>query len=288
MTGYCSKTERVDLAGAGTVSLSVEIKTLNTRFFEVLCKLPSNLGHLELPITSLLQEKFIRGRVYATLRLVEGKESLEAITPSWGLLEQYINAADQIKEKYKITGDLTISDCLRLPDIFASLQRPLSQEDEKKILECVAQAGDIVVQMREQEGQRLEKDFQNVFDVCAEKIEQIDQLFRVAMDEQKKKLSDVMSAEQTDSVVIEDLQAALNKMDIHEEITRFQSHLTSIDDFLKKDEMRKGKRLEFMLQELLRETNTMSAKCPSYAVNTMCIDIKVELEKAREQIQNIV
>jgi uncharacterized protein (TIGR00255 family) len=77
-------------------------------------------------------------------------------------------------------------------------------------------------------------------------------------------------------------------MDIHEEITRFASHIESVKPLLDQPVFEKGKRLDFILQELLRETNTMMAKCPSYGISSLCIDIKVELEKAREQVQNIL
>jgi uncharacterized protein (TIGR00255 family) len=77
-------------------------------------------------------------------------------------------------------------------------------------------------------------------------------------------------------------------MDIHEEIIRFASHIDSVKPLLDKAAFEKGKRLDFILQELLRETNTMMAKCPSYDISSSCIDIKVELEKAREQVQNIL
>ena len=83
-------------------------------------------------------------------------------------------------------------------------------------------------------------------------------------------------------------QLVLKKMDIHEEITRFKSHLDGVAVFLKASTIEKGKRLDFTLQELLRETNTMMAKSSAFPISTACIDIKVELEKAREQVQNIV
>ena len=80
----------------------------------------------------------------------------------------------------------------------------------------------------------------------------------------------------------------LDKMDIHEEVSRFTSHLDAIEALLAADQADKGRRFDFMLQELMRETNTMTAKCSSYAISAMAVDMKVELEKAREQAQNIV
>ena len=87
---------------------------------------------------------------------------------------------------------------------------------------------------------------------------------------------------------LQDLYAMVNKADIHEEITRFKSHLASVDTLLKSKEIDKGKRLDFILQELLRETNTVMSKCSDFDISSLGVDIKVELEKAREQVQNIV
>ena len=87
---------------------------------------------------------------------------------------------------------------------------------------------------------------------------------------------------------LEDLYAMLNKIDVSEEITRFHSHLKAVQELLAADKLEKGKRFDFTIQELLRETNTTAAKCSSFAISSKAVDIKVALEKAREQVQNIL
>ena len=103
-----------------------------------------------------------------------------------------------------------------------------------------------------------------------------------------EKIALVEKGDELAKLQLEDLYGVLNKIDVHEEITRFQSHLKSIDSLFANERREKGKRLDFILQELLRETNTTMAKCSNYDISSMCVDIKVELEKAREQVQNIV
>lgn len=291
MTGYCSLSEQLKLPDAGSVWVAVELKALNGRFFEVVCKLVSSLSHLELPITTMLQEKLIRGRIYFNLHVDESKGGLEEITPSWNIIDQYLTAAQDVKKKYQLAGELTLADVFTLPDTLTPHERDLTANDNKVILEFVERAAKQVMQARIDEGARLEKDFIKMFTVCEDKIHQIERAFTIVLEHQRKQVKDAMASNPNPdqpNPQIEELQVGLKKMDIHEEITRFKSHLASIRPFIAAAGIEKGKRLDFTMQELLRETNTMMAKCSGYEISTIGIDIKVELEKAREQIQNIV
>lgn len=292
MTGYCSLTEQVPLQSAGTVSMTIEIKTLNGRFFEVVSKLPSSLGGLELPMTAILQEKLIRGRVYLSIRFDDKQNSLDVITPSWPLIDQYVQVIQAIKDKYQLSGDLVVADLVNLPNVLVAQENALTEKDGQLILALVTKAADMVLSTRIAEGNRLEKDFTRIFDSCAEKIALVEKSFKQAMEhytELVKQALEKHTDPNTPNVLAEELQVTLKKIDIHEEITRFKSHLASISPILQSPQIEKGKRLDFILQELMRETNTTMAKCSAaYQVSATCIDIKVELEKAREQIQNIV
>lgn len=288
MTGFCSRTERIKLSVFGEIALTVEIKTLNARFFELLCKLPSGLSHLEFSVSSLLQDKLIRGRIYVTISLVEGASSLASITPSWQTVDQYVSSSREIQKKYGLSGELTISDMIHLPDVFSKKEQTLSSDDEKLILAIIDSIANDVVTMRLAEGKRLEKYFDQIFHSCQQKIEEVTHFFEHVMAHHKDSLSHAIAAVEQNSVHIEELQATINKIDIYEEVSRFKSHLQAMSGVLKGADVRKGKQLDFILQELLRETNTMVAKCPAYEVSSRCIDIKVEIEKGREQVQNLV
>jgi uncharacterized protein (TIGR00255 family) len=291
MTGFYSLTEQVKLPSIGNVAVSVEIKTLNSRFFEVVAKMPSCLSYLELPLTTMLQEKLIRGRVYLNIRFDNKQNGFEVVSPSWQAIEQYLSAVKAIKAKHPVSGELSIADLIRLPNVLVAQENPLWNEDAKLLTELVAKVADIVARMRTEEGNRLEKDFAKIFKSCADKIAIVQKEFDIIINKYKEELRQAMEenskSEQPDPH-IEELQITLRKTDIHEELTRFKSHLASVDPILNSASHEKGKRLDFILQELMRETNTMMAKCPAYQVGTVGIDIKVELEKAREQVQNIV
>lgn len=301
MTGYCSKNEQISLPDAGEVHLAIELKTLNGRFFEVINKLPSCLSHLELVFNTRLQEKLIRGRVYFNIRFVGGAGKLAQISPSWSIIDQYVQAAQGIQARHKLPGELSIAQVMSMPEVFETIDSPLTTADEQTLTNAVLAVLAAVVNTRQEEGLRLEKDFMAIFTRCASKLSGIKEAFDHEVATTKEKLRNILAAAsqegQSDTNAnqnqgnynpADEVQIALRKMDIHEEITRFASHIESVKPLLDQPVFEKGKRLDFILQELLRETNTMMAKCPSYGISSLCIDIKVELEKAREQVQNIL
>ena len=292
MTGFSSTTCSLTLQNGKTLSFTVELKTINTRFFEALCKLPSALSHLEIKIISLLQKKLIRGRVYLTVHVEGGRDALDAIAPAVNVAQGYVAAARALKEQLGLAGELSISDLVQLPDVFVAEKKVLQATDEEIILKTIDQVSDQLMQVRIEEGKTLEVDFEKIFTMCATKINEITEHAARLIQQKKDAVAQCEALSQGgDDVAKAQLiehYAMLNKVDVHEEITRFNSHLSSIRAFFKTPQVEKGKRLDFVLQELLRETNTIMAKCSSYDISSVGVDIKVELEKAREQVQNII
>ena len=292
MTGFASKNAILHLPDIGKAALFIEIKTINSRFFETQCRLPSSLNALEVKIINLLQKKLLRGRVFLTVRFGEENESFEEVVPSLKNVKAYLEAAATLKKKYKIVGELTIADLFQLPNIFVSMQSSMTVKAEKALLEMVEDVAQMVVKTRQEEGKKLQKDLQDIFLTCSKKIEEIRKFSDKLLESIKKEIErNILLVEQQNEpakLKLEDLYATLNKADIHEEITRFKSHLASVATVLKNKEFDKGKRLDFILQELLRETNTIMAKCSHFDISSTGVDIKVELEKAREQVQNII
>ena len=293
MTGFGSKTVVLPISKEQEASLSVEIKTINSRFFEAVNKLPSFLSPFEIKIIQLLKEKLVRGRVYLTVRVVEEFGSLDKVTPSLKLLDEYVKAIKIIKKKFKISGDWTVSDVLRLPNVFISQKEEVSSKVADSVLKVIVQVADQVCRSRQLEGKILQKDLEKRFLNCSEKIEQIRQLFKKFIKKQKDEIKTVLALQQKKEDTqlmhrLDDLYSVLDKIDVHEEITRFNSHLENIIRVIKDKTTEKGKRIDFILQELVRESNTILAKCSNFEISSIAVDIKVELEKAREQSQNIV
>ncbi len=293
MTGFSSEIVTVEVPALGRICLAIEIKTINARFFEAVCKLPNVLSMLEVKAINVLQRKLLRGRVYLTVKFGEDNEVFESLEPSLKNVQAYLTAAKSISQKYGVPGELTVRDLFSLPNIFVSSKIEVDEEHEQLVLDLIERAADGVMRTRNEEGITLLKDFKTRFNVCATSITAIEKLFEALMVRLKQAVDAKLieyQAEPTDQgkIQLDDLYSTLNKSDIHEEITRFKSHLAAAESFLVNNQIEKGKRLDFILQELLRETNTIMAKCTNYDISSIGVDIKVELEKAREQVQNII
>jgi uncharacterized protein (TIGR00255 family) len=293
MTGFAGKTEILKLSKGEQVSLFIELKTINSRFFEVAAKLPSALNSLEIKITNKLKDKLLRGRVFLSVRILENDGALLRVTPSIKLLEEYLSALSDIKKRFKISGDLTISDVLNLPNIFSSQPVEFDTKAQNAVLKIVDDVIEELLKSRLVEGNQLRKDLDKRFDICGKKILVIKKRFDAFVKEKKDEMKTILvvhqkTGDEESKLKLDEIYSLLNKIDVHEEIVRFESHLKNAKKIIKDSDVEKGKRLDFVLQELLRESNTILAKCSDFEMSTLSVDIKVELEKVREQAQNIV
>lgn len=291
MTGSASSVETVALPSLGKVVIAIEMKTVNARFFEVICKLPSSLSSLETFVINRLQRVLYRGKTYCIVKIVEGGQALEEVIPCVATAEAYVKAAQKIAASCQLTGEVAVNDLFRMPDVFATLQKDLTDDDKDQILACVDRTAAKLVKTREAEGKELTKDLERIFANCKKSIDIIrdaSKKIMISLKEDVEKTLPLAEEDEQMKIQLNDLYAQLNKSDIHEEITRFNSHLTSVQKLLVSDAVEKGRRFDFILQELLRETNTIMSKCSNYEISAQGVDIKVELEKAREQVQNVV
>ena len=292
MTGFASHRASLRLKAGEETTISIELKSINSRFFEASFKLPSSLLSLEVPITNILKQKLIRGRVFISLRLGGTGGALETVVPVLKLARDYVTAARLIKKQLKIPGEITISDVLALPNIFSFEQGDVGKKIESTILKMVEKAAGQLVSVRKAEGSRLQKDLQKRFDLCAKSIDKIKKHFDQFMKKEKAGARKLFVLSKKGDVEAEKLLGEkydlINKIDVNEEIVRFRSHLKGANELLANRLEDKGKRFEFMIQELGREINTVAAKCSHFDISSLAVDTKVELEKVREQVHNIV
>jgi len=292
MTGFGSARESIFIGKGGKVIFAVEIKSLNSRFFEVACKLPAALNSLEIKVTDFLKKKLIRGRIYLTVRTSEDSSIFQTVAPNLSLIKDYVLASNKIKNEFNLKGDLSVAELLNLPNIFISEEKVISSKTELQILKLIEKSTDLLIKTRAEEGNNLKKDLEKFFSISAKKMSKIKKLFIKMMAEKKEAIKKVLlmtqQGDEGAKLKLDELYSTVSKIDVSEEITRFDSHLKSIKSLLKDKSVTKGKRLDFILQELVRELNTINAKSSSYDISALAVDIKVELEKAREQVQNIV
>lgn len=293
MTGFASKTLTLQLDDGTKVNLIISIKSLNSRFFETTCKLPYALSHLETEFIKTFKKKLLRGHVYFTLYIGSQVLLKASVEPSMNIIQGYLNSVTEIKKKFSIEGTLSLDTLLQLPNVFLMEEKEIDTKTTDLIFKSTDQLIDDLVKTKQEEGAMLKKDLLQRFAAMNKEIEIIDLASQVLIEEQKQKVNAALQEIEADESKLAEarknaLYAILDKIDIHEEIVRFKSHLKSIIEQLESPELEKGKRLDFTLQEMGREVNTIAAKCSDASISIHAINIKVELEKAREQTQNIV
>lgn len=293
MTGFASKTITITKGKDQKAHIALHLKTLNSRYFEVNTKLTHLLFNLETELIKRFKRSLYRGYVHFVVHLDNPSIFKGAIEPTIETAKDYVSAITRIKKECKIKDPVTLDMIVRLPNIFNVEEKGLDKQSVAAIMKTVGQLIDTVIQERKKEGAYLKKDLEKRIQFMTTEMSAIEKRSREHITEQKEKLNTLLQQLEGDTSDAAEtrknaLYTFLDKIDIHEEIVRFQSHLKNIDHLLDSASVEKGKRLDFTLQELVREINTITAKCADAEITRIAIDIKVEIEKAREQAQNIV
>lgn len=292
MTGFAERIVPLVLADESKSSISISIKSLNSRYFEVSCKLPYQLNSLETELNKILKQKLHRGHVYYTLYVNDASIFKTALEPSLSTIEEYMTAISQIKSSYPIAGELSLSDLLALPNVFTSQEKVVDEQAKKMIVSITTELIDELFAAQTKEGASLLIDLKNRIAIMRREIDTIETTNKSLIVLQKEKIAQALNEVQADTTTLADIQkhaayTLLDKMNINEEVVRFNSHINNFESELASPKTESGKRLDFTLQEMAREINTIAAKCSDATIGTLAINIKVELEKAREQVQNI-
>lgn len=287
MTGY-GRSQQI-LNGR---DISVEIKSVNHRFFEFSARVPRVYGYLEGKLKAYVQSLVSRGKVdvAVTIFVLEGKESEVEINRS--LAQGYMDALREVSEPLRLADDLTLSDLTRFSDIF-SVRKAV--EDEEVIWNDVqtvaAEAVERFVAMRAVEGERMKQDVCARLDTIGSLVEKIEAAAPQTVTAYRERLAAKMREVLADTAVDQQrllMEAAIyaEKIAVDEETVRLRSHLKQFRSMLESEEA-VGRKLDFLVQELNREANTIGSKAQNVEITGYVVDIKSEIEKIREQIQNI-
>lgn len=287
MTGY-GKSES-DFNG---MPCTVEVRSVNNRFLDIVSKLPKELAYLETEIKNLIKSKLARGSVNIFITL--GGNEAASIPSSYNkeLVEAIVRIANDIQNTYKINGEIRLEHLLNQPEFF-SYKNDSSKEEAlcKHILNETEKALDALIKMRKVEGENLEKDLLkrlNVLDSTLDKIAHLDPLRIVSWKEKfQERLKALMGETEIDPArILQEASITADKLDINEEITRFKSHNLLFANAIKEGSSQ-GKKLNFILQEMGREANTLGTKCQDAEIQSLAILLKDEIESMREQVMNI-
>ena len=293
MTGFAAKTLVIFPNTDNPVNISLSLKSLNSRFFETTNKLPYALNNFETDFIKLFKTRLVRGHIYFTIHASSQHLLSCTVKPNLDVIKGYLEAVENIKKEAHLQGNLSLNDLLELPNVFNVEEKDIDETSRKLIYDTVELLIDEVIEARKKEGISLKKDLEQRIAIIQHEIDSIEHAFNAVMEQQKALVSEELEGLETlhDDVAEprrQLLYSMLDKIDIHEEIVRFKSHLANFSAQLSSVSIEKGKKIDFTLQELAREINTIAAKCSDSTISGLAINIKVELEKAREQVQNIV
>ncbi len=271
--------------------VTVEIKTVNHRFLDIGLRLPRNLSFLEQTLRSGISERLKRGHVDIFVNLRNTDVSGVEIKTDPILAREYLEAFRQIAEAAGTDGTLSTAELIRMEGVLTLTER---ETDEKAVSQICAEALglalDQLIQMREIEGNNLKKDLNDHLKAVVDLREQIFSRAPLVVSEYREKLQNRLDAILTEKIdpqrIAQEVALMADRCAIDEELSRLDSHVRQMYSYLD-TEGEIGKKMDFLIQEMNRETNTIGSKASDAVITQLVVDLKSEIEKLREQIQNV-
>lgn len=274
-----------------------EIKSVNHKFFECNVKLPRAYLFLEDKLRAYVQGRVSRGKVDLFLQVETLEEPEVRVTVNHSLADAYVGAFQELKERYALNDNLSLSHLLRCPDLLVVEKAP---EDEDGLWQVVLQAAEPAVtsflQMRETEGARLSEDLLEKIGRIEAMVAQIEEITPETVAEYRErlyaKIQELLGDRSIDEQrVLTEVAVFADKVAVDEETVRLKSHIKQLREFLtgggQTDGQPIGRKLDFLIQEMNREANTIGSKSVNSKIAYIVVDLKSEIEKIREQVQNI-
>ncbi len=284
--------------GRGAVSgedfiVSVEIKTVNNRFLDLNLRLPNELQNLEADLKRLISARLSRGRVDVFINSERTSKVVYELNRP--LIAGYISALREMREEFDLTGEPDMNYIARLPNALQTKAEDLSADFIEGVGNACAIALEALEKMREIEGESLAKELEFRLDEIKNLLPKIEAESENVADEYRQRLTkkiENLLAKSESQIELDQTRLAqevaylADKSDISEEITRLKSHIEQFQ-IIMNEEKEVGKRLDFLTQELNREANTIASKTNNLIVKESALTIKSEIEKIREQVQNL-
>jgi uncharacterized protein (TIGR00255 family) len=271
----------------------IEIKSVNHRYNDIIIKMPKKLNVLEEKMKAKIKNYVNRGRVEVFVNFEESEAENFVITPNYTVLDQYVSALEAIKDKYTVVDDMGVSLLARYPD---ALKVEFQEADEELIWTLMESALTGALEnlktMRQVEGVKLKEDTISRVNVIRGIVKEIEKLAPDIVATHKEKMLERIKDLLDGTIEVDEQRIAMeiavfsDKTNITEEIVRLESHFEQLVNIL--DESKPvGRKLDFLIQEMNREVNTIGSKSPDIDISNYVVDMKSEIEKIREQIQNI-
>jgi uncharacterized protein (TIGR00255 family) len=275
----------------GDARASVEIRTVNHRFFSPNIKLPSSFARWEGEIREILRQKIARGHVSLTARVDRATATGPVIDEA--RLAQYATTLKELQKKHALGGEVDLATVLRLPDVIATPSEEMDSTAGEALAAIVNKAVDSLILMRRAEGAQLAAFLLERVAAVESRLARIETRAPVRLKEHhervKRTVSDLIGAAGADPQrIAQEIAILADKLDVAEELDRFRSHLAAFRETAQsKTAEPVGKRLGFILQEMVREANTIGSKASDAQIQEDVIATKEELERIREQVENL-
>ena len=272
--------------------ITVELRGVNARFLEYSSRLPRAFAFLEDPLKKLVAARVSRGKVELSLAVQNTTAADTVVTLNWPLAKGYRDAMTALSEQLELKNDMSVSLIARMPDVLAQTAAPLDEEALWADVQAVAgQAVDAFLTMRAAEGEKLKADLLSHLDVVEQLVGRIEAntagRVKAYSDKLYARLQELLADRSIDeSRLVTEAAIFADKTAIDEETVRLHSHIAQYRDILSGDGP-VGRKLDFLTQELNREANTIGSKCQDVDITRLVVELKSEIEKLREQLQNL-
>ncbi len=287
MTGF----SKAQLTEHG-ISANVEIRSVNGRYLELSCKMPRNLSHKELDVREMVKQALERGSVNVSIKVDATGKSESLINTERA--SSYYQSLEALRKKLKIAEPVTLTDLLSIPDVIAQ-----GEEDDKAVeaqwkvvAKAVKSALTALENARKNEGKEISKDLRARMKTIETTLDQVEEIGMKRIPEERERLrariAQLFDADEIDEQRLQmEIVLLADKLDISEECVRLRSHIKFMNEALKSTVDANGRQMNFMLQEMNREVNTIGSKANDANIARMVVGLKDELERIREQVQNI-
>ena len=286
------------MTGFGRASLEsngknyiIEIKTVNNKYSDITVKCPKRLSFMEDKIRKQIANRITRGKVEVSVSFFDFSNKSKNVVLNKEIAKEYIKQLREIADENNLSENISVVEIAKLPDILNSIDSDNDEEIAGEALKCLNMALDSLIEMRKAEGENIKQDLlvriervQNLVDKIAENSKGIVEEY---VSKLEKRVKEILKTDVVDeNRIAQEAVIYADKTSIEEELTRLNSHIVQFKELVNSDGP-VGKKLDFMIQEMNRETNTIGSKAGSGEITKAVIDLKVELEDIREQIQNI-
>lgn len=287
MTGFGRATVEGQNCG-----FNVEIKSVNHRYLDLNIKMPRNLTALEERIRRLVKERINRGKIDIFITKNNYEDNNVVAKLNENLAESYLKCLYNIKNKYEVRDDISVSLIARFPDVVTVQVEEVDLEAIwLPLCDALTKGIDSLIDMRKREGEKLKEDIEKRCDIIKKYVDKVESKSPLVVEEYRTKLNERLNEllndfQMDESRIAMEVAMFADKSNITEEIVRLNSHIIQLKDTLDSQDSI-GRKLDFIVQEMNREANTIASKANNLELTKYILDVKTEIEKIREQIQNI-